>query len=351
MIPKLQEYMNEGRIPLFIRKRDGNIYFQMQIEVAREDGLCAGYYCEFEKITCQNSLEAIGTVAKKIISRFQELSDLSIQEFRELTGMDMDSYEIEETRERMNFLEVKTEKELNESFFECGIKYIIPDNSYNFYLSWAYQEGRKKWRDSSDSTGVKGVLTFDEPLKFDDNVSPERLGEMILEAFDRSKKMAEITSSKTCPPKQIELLEGAIIEVTPPKDKHFADYNDAGVGELYQVYSYISKEGADSSADFTLSVAPELYEELTCDNIRSAWTEAYGKSELLDVREVQYGIYNFRAEMRSSKSHRIAYFSKQNEDGTLECCMDLTSPNKRKKLDEKLSRLFEKFALSCKYVK
>lgn len=130
MIPKLQEYMNDGRIPLFIRKRDGNIYFQMQIEVAREDGLCAGYYCEFEKITCQNSLEAIGTVAKKIISRFQELSDLSIQEFRDLTGMDMDSYKIEQTRERMNFLEVKTEKELNESFFECGIKYIIPDNSY-----------------------------------------------------------------------------------------------------------------------------------------------------------------------------------------------------------------------------
>lgn len=350
MNPKLQESF-KSRIPLSLRKRNGIIYFQLQIDVAREDGLCAGTYCEFSKIESTKTLYEIGKLALSLLMRFHQFSDLSLEEFYQLTGVKMAEYEKKEAEDRLSFMGASNSDELERKSERCSISYDLTTGAYNFGLSWFYKKGSRYYIDFSDSTGEKGILTFDEPLEFDDNVSPERLGEMILEAFDRSKKMAEITSSKTCPPKQIELLEGAIIEVTPPKDKHFADYNDAGVGELYQVYSYISKEGADSSADFTLSVAPELYEELTCDNIRSAWTEAYGKSELLDVREVQYGIYNFRAEMRSSKSHRIAYFSKQNEDGTLECCMDLTSPNKRKKLDEKLSRLFEKFALSCKYVK
>ncbi len=350
MNSKLQESF-KSRIPLSLRKRNGIIYFQLQIDVAREDGLCAGTYCEFSKIESTKTLYEIGKLALSLLMRFHQFSDLSLEEFYQLTGVKMAEYEKKEAEDRLSFMGASNSDELERKSERCSISYDLTTGAYNFGLSWFYKKGSRYYIDFSDSIGENGVLTFDEPLKFDDNVSPERLGEMILEAFDRSKKMAEITSSKTCPPKQIELLEGAIIEVTPPKDKHFADYNDAGVGELYQVYSYISKEGADSSADFTLSVAPELYEELTCDNIRSAWTEAYGKSELLDVREVQYGIYNFRAEMRSSKSHRIAYFSKQNEDGTLECCMDLTSPNKRKKLDEKLSQLFEEFALSCKYVK
>lgn len=351
MIPKLQEYMNNNRIPLFLRKRKEDIYFQLQIDVAREDGLCAGVYCEFDKIKLESSFERIGTIAKKMISRFYELADLSLHEFNTLTGTDMNSYKVQEKRERMEFLEVNTEKEMNESFIECGIEYIISNNHFKFFLSWIYQEGRKKWRDSSDSTGKEGILTFDEPLEFDDNVTPERLGEMILEAFDRSIKMAEQMSGEFCPAKQIELLDETIIKVTPPKDKHFIDCDDAGVGEIYQVYSYIAKENADSSADFMLTVAPELYEDLSSDNIRSAWNETYGQVDMLEVSEVKYGIYSFRAEMRNSKSHRIAYFSKQNEDGTLECCMDLTLPNKRKKLDEKLSKLFEDFALSCKYVK
>lgn len=349
MIPKLQEYMNDKRIPFFLRKRKETIYFQMQIDVAREDGMCAGIYCEYDKTMLTDSTEVIGVKAQKMISRFHELADLSLHEFNTLTGTDMNFYKAQkEERERMKFLEVKTEKELNESFIECGIEYIISNNRYNFFLSWIYQEGRKKWCDSSDSTGKEGILTFDEPLEFDDNVAPERLGEMILEAFERSRKMAERMSGEFCPAKQIELLDETIIEVTPPKDKHFIDCDDAGVGELYQVYSYIAKEGANPSAGIMLTVAPELHEDLNCDNIHSAWIEAFGSADDLTVTETQYGIYKYRAEMTNKKMYRIAYFTSCRDGLVLECCMEVVNPSKKKKLIEKLSTLFEEFVLNCK---
>lgn len=350
MIPKLQEYMNDKRIPLFLRKRKETIYFQMQIDVAREDGMCAGIYCEYDKTMLTDSTEVIGVKAQKMISRFHELADLSLHEFNTLTGTDMNSYKDQkEERERMKFLEVKTEKELNESFIECGIEYIISNNRYKFFLSWIYQEGRKKWCDSSDSTGKEGILTFDESLEFDDGIASERLGEMILEAFERSRKMSERMSGKFCPTKQIQLLDETIIEVKPPQDKHFVDYDDACVGEIYQVYSYITKEGANSSADFMLTVAPELYKELTCDNIRSAWFEAFGTADDITVTETQYGIYRYRAEMTNKKMYRIAYFTSCKDGLVLECCMEVVNPSKKKKLIEKLPALFEEFALNCKF--
>jgi len=349
MIPKLQEYMNDSRIPLFLRKRNGKIYFQMQINVAREDGLCAGIYCEYDKICSDAFPEKIGSLTKRIISRFHEIGDLSLSEFQDLTGMDnVDSYDAQKEEERMKFMEVKSEKELNESFDECIIHYDVEKNQYYFSLSWIYQKGKIKMRDSSSSTGEKGILTFDKTLEFDDDVTSESLGEMILEAFNRSKKMAEVMSRGTCPPKEIDLFEGTIVEVNPPKDKHFADYDDAGVGEIYQDYAYIAREGSESSADFLLTVAPEIYEALSCDNIRSAWIEAFGEADELDVTEMEYGIYQYRAEFKNKNMFRIAYFRELNDGTALECCLEITSPSKKKKLTEKLPEMFEQFALNCK---
>ena len=304
MIPRLQEYMNEGRIPLFIRERNNTVYFQLQIEIARADGLCAGIYCEYEKAQTYDT-EAIGRTAKRMLSRFQEISDLTVSDFQKLTGMNIDQYNKHEQEERMKVLEVRTAKELNESFNECSIEYDIKNDHYYFSLSWVYQEDRKKWRDSSDSTGEKGILTFDEPLEFDANIDPELLGKMILEAINRSQKMAEAMSRGTCPPKELDMHEGTIIEVTAPNDKHFADYEDAGVGEIYQDYSYIAREGARSSADFMLTIAPEIYNDLSCENISSAWVKAFGKADELDVTETEYGIFQYRAEFKNKKMYRL----------------------------------------------
>lgn len=347
MIPRLQEYMNNERIPLFIRERNNTVYFQLQIEIARADGLCAGIYCEYEKAQTDDT-EAIGRTAKRMLSRFQEISDLTVSDFQKLTGMSIDQYNIYEQEERMKALEVRSAKELNESFDECTINYDIKNDHYYFSLSWVYQEGRKKWRDSSDSTGEKGILTFDEPLEFDENVDPERLGEMILEAINRSQKMAQAKSRRTCPQKELDMFEGTIIEVTAPNDKHFADYEDAGVGEIYQDYAYIAREGARSSADFMLTIAPEIYNDLSCDNIRSAWIEAFGKADFLEVAEVEFSIFQYRAEFKNKKMYRIAYFRELNDGTVLECCLEINEPKKKKKLVENLPALFEEFALKCK---
>lgn len=347
MIPRLQEYMNNERIPIYLRKKDTTIYYQMQIEVAGEDGLCTGIYCEYEK-TKSDDTEAIGQTVKKMLSRFHNIGDLTLSEFQKLTGMNIDSYNKHNQEERMRFLEVKSEKELNESFNECSIEYCIKNNHYNLTLSWIYQEGRKKWRDGSDSMGKQGIFTFESPLEFDDAIDSKHLGEIILEAFNRSQKMSKIMTRGTGLPKDIDLFEGTILEVTSPKDKHFADYDDAGVGEIYQDYAYIAREGAESSADFLLTVAPEIYEDLSCDNIRSAWLEAFGEADELDVKETEYGIYQYRAEFKNKKMFRIAYFRELNDGTALECCLEITSPSKKKKLIEKLPEMFEQFALNCK---
>ena len=52
------------------------------------------------------------------------------------------------------------------------------------------------------------------------------------------------------------LLDGFDIQ----RSKQFCD-------SLWFKWKHISKEDADSSADFSLSIASELYEEPTCDNI------------------------------------------------------------------------------------
>lgn len=347
MIPKLLDYMNELRAVLFLRKRKNTVYFQLQIDVAREDGLCAELYCEYEKVQ-EDDVEEIGKTAKRMILRFHDIADLSITEFQDLTGMSIEQYEIYKQEERMKFLEAKTSKEIDEKFEECGIDYDVKKNHYSISLSWIYHTGKKKWRDSSESIGEEGVFTFDYPLEFDDDVDPVSLGEMILEAFKRSKKMAEVTSRGPGTPKEIDMYDGMIVEVVSPKDKHFADYNDFGVSEIYQDYAYIAREGAKSSADFMLTIAPEIYGNLNCDNIRSSWTEAFGEADEISFIEKNYGIYNYRAEFKNKKMFRIAYFRDLNDGTYLECCMEITDPAKKKKLVEKLPALFEEFALECK---
>ena len=348
MNAKLQDYF-VSRLPLVLRKKNEYIYFQLQVDIARDDGLRAGRYSECKKIKTDCSFEEIGNTTKDILVRFNELADLSIEEFKSLTGFsEIESFEKSQNKYIMQFIDAQSDDDLFLNYEECDVKYFLAEKKYCFVLDWVYQDGKKQLNDSSDSTGKQGVFTFDEPLEFDDDIAPERLGEMILEAFNRSKKMAEIMSRGTCPPKEIDLLEGTIVEVIPLKDKHFVDYGDTGVGEIYQDYAYIAREGAESSADFLLTVAPEIYEALSCDNIRSAWIEAFGEADELDVTEMEYGIYQYRAEFKNKNIFRIAYFRELNDGTALECCLEITSPSKKKKLTEKLPEMFEQFALNCK---
>ena len=270
------------------------------------------------------------------------------KEFATYVAEKIDTYEKEQYISLLKLVNAKNEDDLSRNYEECYIDYILSERKYCFGLGWVYKEGKRFFLDDSPSTGKKGILTFDNALEFYDDVLPEQLGEMIMEAFERSNKMAAAMSRGTLPDKEIDLLEGTIVTVTPPKDKHFVDNEDAGVGEIYQDYAYIAKEDAESSADFMLTVAPELYEELSCDNIRLAWIEAFGEAEEISVTETEYGIFSYRAELKNKKMYRIAYFRELNDGTAVECCMEIPNPSKKKRLTEKLPSMFEQFAGKCR---
>ena len=347
MISRLSKDKFKRRIPLYIRMKNGILYYQLQVDIARADGLRYGIYCEFSKIETSVPLNEIGAFTLEKLERFHQLADLTPELFFEMTGLDNEAYENKEMEDRLDFLGVKKLSELDSAFESCSICYELNTGIYEFELCWKYKEGRRCYLDSSDSSGKTGILTFAEKLEFDNNISTEKLGQMVLEAFERGRKITDKLAGNNYPSKDIELLDETSIEVTFPGDEHFVDYDDAGSGEVYQLYSYIAKDGEDSSADFSLDTAPELYHGLSCEGIHRSWTEAFGDGEIT-VTEKCYGIFKYCAEFRSKKYYRIAYFAACNDDLLLECSMDVKDPDKKKKLINTLVPLFEQFALGCK---
>lgn len=89
---KLKPDYFTNRIPLSIRRRNNVIYFQTQIDVARADGYCRMTYCEQYK-TDEHNIKEVGTLAGKLLKKFEDIGDLSIAEFEELVGMDIEQYE------------------------------------------------------------------------------------------------------------------------------------------------------------------------------------------------------------------------------------------------------------------
>ena len=191
----------------------------------------------------------------------------------------------------------------------------------------------------------KFLLTFDEPLEFTDHSDPEKLGEMIIEGLDRSRKITDRVAGNPYPEKNIELLNESKLTVSAPRDKHFIDEEDYGVGEVYQLYGYYPREDSEeASAVFYIGIAAELDCDMSEDNIRRAWEKQNGKAEFFEVKPTECGIFKLRAEMRNKKVHRISYLLQIDECELLDCTMELRKPNSRKKLDERLTAMFEEFA-------
>lgn len=187
-----------GRCPLYLRMKDGTIYFQLQIEVAQEDKLRAGYYYEYYKIELTKTMEEIGGFLLNLIKKFHTLSDLTLNEFTQITNMNLDDYEIEASKKRYSFMGAKDAKDLERNYEECTIVYNVLTKTYDVILSWTYKKGRRYYRDAAKSIGNKNILTFNDSLGFDDNVSAERLGEIIIEGFDRSRKMKAKVLNDCC---------------------------------------------------------------------------------------------------------------------------------------------------------
>lgn len=352
---KLQSYF-DNRIPLCIYRRNNVIYFQTQIEVARADGLRRKTYTEEKCKIDEHNIKEVGTLADKLLKSFEDIGDLSIAEFKELVGMDIEQYEsIPKDRDAfLKFYDAKDTKDLDRYYDSCSLYYNIFRKKYSFNIWW-HKKGCQYPISCDSSQGEKGILTFDTPLEFTDHSDPEKLGKIIIEALDRSRKISDKAAGNPYPSKEVELANGSKLNVSAPRDKHFTDNDDYGVCEMYQAYMYLPREDSEeASATFYIGIAAELNGEITEENILKAWEKQYGKAETYTFEKVEHGMFGYRAEMRNKKIHRIAYLTylEMTEDSvspdTLDCVMELYKPNSRKKLDEKLTGLFEEFARQCK---
>ncbi len=337
------------RIPINIFCKNNMLYFTLRLSIVGKDGLRCNTAVQCFKIENITSLEEIGVLVINLLKKFQRLGDLTLDELIELKKDPIESKLFYDGSEYKNFLDLKENDDINLTHSNIYIEYWLDNAKYIFCISWVERHGKRYYFDGSQAIGKKGVFTFDTPLEFTEFPEPEELGIMVMEAFDRSRKMGEITSGDYCPPKTIELLNQSEVIVEAPRDKHFADYGDYGVGEIHQAYLYHAKEGADSSAEFYLGIAAELDCDMSEDNIRKAWEKQNGKADFFEVKPVEHGIFKLRAEMRNKSVHRISYLLQIDESELLDCTMDLHKPNTRKKLDEKLSGMFEEFARQCKF--
>ncbi len=178
---------------------------------------------------------------------------------------------------------------------------------------------------------------------------PEEIGRAVIEVFEAAEEYySDKPAYDPYPIKNISLLDESVLIVKHPADKHFEDAEDGGAAEIYQCYSYVAQEGGESSAEFFLGIAPELDCNMNPSNVRSMWEELHGKAEIFEMQECKHEIFTHRAEMRNKNIHKISYLMQSEEDLLLECSMELHQPGRRKKLDEKLTGLFEEFVRNCK---
>ena len=118
---------------------------------------------------------------------------------------------------------------------------------------------------------------------------------------------------------------------------------------MYQAYEYKSSADAEPSAYFTFDIAADLDCDISAENIKNTWEDQFDPADQFDVRPAESDIFTQRVEFKNKNVHRIAYLTQIDESELFQCAIELYSPNKRKKLDETLSAMFEEFAKNCRY--
>ncbi len=213
---------------------------------------------------------------------------------------------------------------------------VLEDGQYNIY----------SLKRSEERQGLYTECIKDVYLPADADV--EEIGRTVIDVLEASEAYyQDHKESKAWRRKTVELMDGTNLTVTVPKDRHFEDCEDCNVAEIYQCYEYHTQEGSESLAEFFVGMAAELDCSLASADVLASWEDIYGKADIFEMKEADYGIFKFRAEMRNKDCHKISCFLQTAEDLLLECGMQVHQPNRRKKLDEKLVALFEEFALGC----
>lgn len=244
------------------------------------------------------------------------------------------------------------ERDLEEAWkknskYKSWISFWKNNNSAHFML---FEDGHYEVYSRERTKNRKGGYgNCIKEMNLPSTATAEEIGIAVIEVFKAAEDYYQDKPTyDSYPIKSLELLDGSTLTVKQPSDKHFSDNEDGGAAEIYQCYSYLSQEVAESSADFFVGIAPELDCNLEAMNVRSSWEDVYGKADFFEIQEGDYGIFKLRVEMRNKDTHKISYILQMEEDLLLECGMEVHQPNKRKKLDEKLVDLFKEFALSCK---
>ena len=336
-------------IPLCLMRKDDTIYYQTQIAVAREDGACAGVYADFDKIDAFESDEQIGAYTLALLKRFHSIGVLTEKAFVEWKGMSITEYQSVQDVERFAALHVDSLDELHTTFEHISICYDREKRRYDFSFTWTYPCGDHFCFAHAHSTGIENDLTFDTILEFDDQTPAKQLGQLIATAFERRKQLAARATGNFSPTKSITAKDGTVLHIKAPRSIKFADYSDNAQENTYQVYAYIPAYKAKSSAAFTIGDVPSLSAVFTFESIREYLrVTCHASDEQITISQTSCGIFRFRGEVQNQQTHTITYFTSTESGLILQCSMNVIEPNRRKKLDAKLSAMFSKFAANCK---
>jgi len=161
------------------------------------------------------------------------------------------------------------------------------------------------------------------------------------------KQTMPMPSTQNEPRRQVfDLLCDKQVSYIEPRDEHFINAGDYGVGEIYQSYSYHKKEGSDSVAELYFSIAAELDCDIDSKNIRRKWEQQYGIADVFEVTEACTSVFTLRTEFKNKKTYKASYFRQLNEHELFACELEIRRAKTGKQLDAQLIASFEEFAKS-----
>lgn len=320
-----RKYCKEKTFPWFIEVFKGEHHLFVVPSITTICGYST-WMAWYRKLDDTESPEVIG---EAILDALEHIR-ISPVDARSRAERDEDSVYLKETT-------YKSFRAFNKKFLCCDIR-IDEQGLYMVSASLS----------SVDNQGYTGI-DGDEPVELPNNAAAADLGNAVINAFEILEDHINSKKHDPYPPVEALLLSEQKIKIYPPRDRHFTDMEDGSAAEIYRLYEYYPKEGAGSSAEFYLGIAAELDCDMNEDNICRTWEKQNGKAEFFEVKSVEHGIFKLRAEMRNKSVHRISYLLQIDENELIDCTMELHKPNSRKKLDEKLSDLFEEFARRCKF--
>lgn len=291
------------------------------------------YRCELAAYCCLNDTENAIDIGKTVSEVFDYLKKSPV-DTRTVEECAADDY-------IQKYTTCKTFKSFAKKYSLC-LAILNEDGTYIISAS----ERLKNYN------GYGGLDDPNDPFRFKlpKEASDEEIGNAVIAALDRSDELERAIKPDPYPPVEVELLSDQKIKISPPRDRHFTDCGDGGAAEIYKLYEYSASEGADPAARLFLCIAAELDCDMTEDNIRTVWEKLYGKGENFEVADTSCGIFTLRADMRNSKVRKVSYLLRIDENELLECTLEFDYPDKRKKTEEKLLKMFEKFASDCRIV-